>query len=98
MHDGDGKQRSLGRQWVWLERQARGAETQVTELIARLDQETRNEFSAELLDALWDAYEAGDLPTQIVLLLRDWTARAHFADSPVVQERLTQAGKGASPT
>ncbi|MEX2251201.1 MAG: hypothetical protein WD895_03915 [Acidimicrobiia bacterium] len=66
------------------------------ELIARLDQETRDEFSAELLDALWDAHEAGDLPATIVVLLRDWTAKAHFTDSPIVQERLAEARGHAS--
>ncbi|HLF43666.1 MAG TPA: hypothetical protein VJA46_09095 [Acidimicrobiia bacterium] len=68
------------------------------ELIARLDQETRDQFNAQLLDALWDAHEAGTLPATIVVLLRDWTAKAHFADSPVVQERLAEArGNGATP-
>ena len=60
------------------------------ELFAKLDQQARDEFRGELLDALWDAHEAGDLPEQVVLLLRDWTARAHFADSPVARERLAE--------
>jgi len=66
------------------------------ELIARLDQATRDEFDAELLDALWDAHEAGDLPKKIVILLRDWTAHAHFADSPIAKERLGEARGQAS--
>lgn len=66
------------------------------ELIAKLDQETRDDFNAELLDALWDAHETGILPARIVVLLRDWTAHAHFADSPIAQERLAEARARAS--
>ena len=66
------------------------------ELIDRLDQKARNEFSSELLEVLWDADEAGDLPGTVAVVLRDWTARAHFADSPVAQDRLNQAQRLAS--
>lgn len=65
-------------------------------LLAKLDQESRDELSAELLDALWDAHEAGALPSQIAELLRDWIAHARFEDSPVVQERLADARRRSS--
>ena len=61
------------------------------ELIDRLDQKERDEFSSELLEVLWDVDETGDLPGTVAVVLRDWTARAHFADSPVAQDRLDEA-------
>ena len=30
------------------------------EVLARLDHKARDDFNGELLDALWDVYEAGD--------------------------------------
>lgn len=65
-------------------------------LLAKLDEEDRDEFQSELLDALWDAHEASALPTPIVELMRGWIAHAHFDDSPLAQERLAKAPGRAS--
>ena len=65
-------------------------------LLAKLDQEGREDFQSELLDALWDAHEANALAPPIVELLRGWIAHAHFEDSPVAQERLAKAQGRAS--
>lgn len=60
-------------------------------LLAKLDHRSHYEFTGELLDALWDAYDDGELPEGVMVLLRDWTARAHFLDSPSVSDRLREA-------
>ena len=66
------------------------------ELLAKLDRKDREDFQSALLDALWDAHQARVLPRQIVVLLRDWTAHAHFEDSPVAQQRIAEARRGAA--
>ena len=66
------------------------------ELLAKLDRKDREDFQSALLDALWDAHEARVLPTRIVVLLRDWTAHAHFEDSSVAQQRIAEARRGAA--
>ncbi len=66
------------------------------EVLAGLDQAARDKFGEELLDALWECHEAGDLPPSIVRLLRDWIAHAHFETDPVVRERLADARRRAS--
>jgi len=63
-------------------------------LIDRLDPNERDEFRVELLGVIWDAEEAGELPESVARVVRDWTARAHFATSPDVQERLAQIRQG----
>ena len=66
-------------------------------LLAKLDHKDHGEFQSDLLDALWDAHEADELPQPIVELLCDWVAHAHFEDSPVVQQRVAEVrGKTAS--
>lgn len=60
-------------------------------LLARLDPATRDEFTTELLEALWDAHEEDRLPENVLMLLREWTARAHFLDSPVARQRVHDA-------
>ncbi len=67
--------------------------------LADLDGELSEAFVGELLDALWTTYENGALPDDVVVVLRDWLARAAFNASPVFHERLAQArGNGSSPT
>jgi hypothetical protein len=66
------------------------------DLLGRLGQADRDRFQMALLDALWDAHEADTLPSEIVVLLRDWTAHAHFEDSPIAQQRIAEVRRSAA--
>lgn len=66
------------------------------DLLGRLGQGDRDRFQLALLDALWDAHEARTLPSEIVVLLRDWTAHAHFEDSPIARQRIAEARRSAT--
>ena len=66
------------------------------DLLAKLGQDDRDRFQADLLDVLWDAHEARTLPSEIVVLLRDWTAHAHFEDDPIAQQRIAEARRSSA--
>jgi hypothetical protein len=64
--------------------------------LSRLDGELGEAFAEELLHALWDCHEAGNLPDEVVLVMRDWLARASLNASPEFHDRLAKARNGTA--
>ena len=57
------------------------------ERLARMDQPERDKLTQELLHAIWEADEAGELPERLSHLVRGWIAHARFGEDPVIAER-----------
>lgn len=61
--------------------------------LGRLDAHSRQRLTDDLLHAIWEADESGDLPPGISHVVRGWVAHARFEQDPVIAERRAQLRK-----
>jgi hypothetical protein len=61
--------------------------------LGRLDADSRQQLTDDLLHAIWESEEAGELPASISHVVRGWVAHARFAQDPVIAERRARVRK-----
>ena len=60
------------------------------QLLDRLGKSDTERFTHDLLEVLWAAAAAGELPNQVAIFLRDWIAHAFFEQDQETQRRLRE--------
>jgi hypothetical protein len=58
--------------------------------LGRLDAASRHQLTDDLLHAIWESDESGELPPGISHVVRGWVAHARFEQDPVIAERRAQ--------
>lgn len=58
--------------------------------LGRLNADSRQKLTDDLLHAIWESDGSGELPPAISHVVRGWVAHARFEQDPVIAERRAQ--------
>lgn len=58
--------------------------------LGRLDADSLRRLTDDLLHAIWESDESGELPPGISHIVRGWVAHARFEQDPVTKKRRTE--------